>query len=66
MYALQRFNKLFKDEENSRSQQTFERLTLNEGRIADLRKRLMNTKDTRLKSPRERARQSEAKRKQAL
>ena len=52
--------------QNSRSQQTFERLTLYEGRIADLRKRLMNTEDTRLESPRELARQSQAKRKQAL
>ena len=52
--------------QNIRSQQTFERLTLYEGRIADLRKRLMETEDTRLESPRELALQSEAKRKQAL
>ena len=51
--------------QNGRSQQTFERLTLYEGRIADLRKRLMDAEDTRLESPRELARQSEAKRTQA-
>ena len=51
--------------QNSRSQQTFERLTLYGGRIADLRKHLMDAEDTRLESPRELARQSEAKRKQA-
>ena len=49
--------------QNSRSQETFERLTLYEGRIADLRKRLMDAQDTRLESPREVARQSEAKHK---
>ena len=51
--------------QNSGSQLTFERLTLYEGRIALLSEGLMDAEDTRLESPRELARQSEAKRKQA-